>query len=232
MEKSIAVIIPAYNEELTIGDVIKGVKKLGHSYDAIVINDNSTDRTSEKASMEGAIVINLPYNLGIGGAVQTGFRYASIKGYDACVQVDGDGQHPPGEITKLLVPLFENQIDIVIGSRFTEATHYKISFMRGLGIKILSCFLKWTTGMNVKDTTSGFRAINKRAMELFSKTYPQDYPEPESLVIAHKKKLRVCEIPVEMNERMYGVSSITPLRAGYYMVKVIIGMFIGLFEKY
>jgi len=232
VKKRIAVIIPAYNEEPSIGSVIKEVGELGDDYDAIVINDNSTDRTSEKAAMEGAIIINLPYNLGIGGAVQTGFKYAFMKGYDICVQVDGDGQHPPNEIPKLLAPLFEDGIDIIIGSRFSETTKYSITFMRGLGIKILSLFLKLTTGLNIKDPTSGFRAINRRVLELFSKHYPQDYPEPESLVFAYKQHLTIKEVPVNMSERMYGESSITPVRAAYYMVKVLIAMFIDLFKKY
>jgi glycosyltransferase involved in cell wall biosynthesis len=232
MKKRIAVVIPAYNEEHSIGNVVKGVRELGEGYEAVVINDNSSDRTSEKAASEGAIVIELPYNLGIGGAVQTGFQYAFAKGYDACVQVDGDGQHPTKAIPQLLNPLFEEGYDLVLGSRFVTDTKYQVSFMRDVGIKIISFFLKCITGMAIKDTTSGFRAINRRAMELFSGEYPQDYPEPESLIVAYKHSFKVMEVPVEMNSRMYGKSSITPLLSAYYMIKVLIAMFIDFFKKY
>ncbi len=231
MDKRTLVIIPAYNEEHTIGDVVKGVKALGSGYDVIVINDNSSDKTSEKATGAGAKVLQLSCNLGIGGAVQTGYKYALAEGYDACVQVDGDGQHPTREISTLVEALFENGYDIVIGSRFVERTSYEISFMRDLGIRILSCFLRMTTGLVVKDPTSGFRAINRKALALFASQYPQDYPEPESLVFAHKKQFRVREVSIEMKNRMHGISSITPVRAAYYMGKVLLAMFIDLFKK-
>ncbi|MBA4416499.1 MAG: glycosyl transferase family 2 [Syntrophus sp. (in: bacteria)] len=226
-----AVIVPAYNEEYTIGDVVKAIKALGEGYDAIVINDNSNDRTSGKASEAGATVIELPCNLGIGGAVQTGYKYAFMNGYDACVQVDGDGQHPAQGIPQLLKPLFEDGYDMVIGSRFVADTDYEISLMRSLGIRIISFFLKITTGMVVKDPTSGFRAINKKAIQLFALQYPQDYPEPESLVFAYKSHFKVLEVPIEMKNRMFGISSITPLLAVYYMGKVLLAMFIDLFKK-
>jgi glycosyltransferase involved in cell wall biosynthesis len=231
MDKRIAVIVPAYNEENTIADVVRSIKSLGTAFKAIVINDNSSDRTSEEAVRAGAVVITLPCNLGIGGAVQTGFKYALANGYDACVQADGDGQHPTGEIPRLLEPLFSNGYDMVIGSRFVVNTKYRVSFMRNLGIRIISLFLRCTTGMLVRDTTSGFRAINRKALELFSREYPQDYPEPESLVFAHKYGFRVTEVPIEMTSRMYGASSITPVLAGYYMAKVLLAMFIDLFER-
>lgn len=140
MSRRTAVIIPAYNEEHTIGDVVKAVKSLGPGYDVIVINDNSSDNTHLKAREAGATVVELPCNLGIGGAVQTGFKYALSHGYDACIQVDGDGQHPAGEIPRLIEPLFEEGYDMVIGSRFIDKTGYEITFMRGLGIRILSLF--------------------------------------------------------------------------------------------
>jgi glycosyltransferase involved in cell wall biosynthesis len=231
MNRRIAVIIPAYNEEDSIGDVVTGVKGLGAGYDVIVVNDDSQDRTSEKAAQAGAIVIDLPYNLGIGGAVQTGFKFARLEGYDACVQVDGDGQHPTYEIEKLIRVLFEGGYDLVIGSRFVTETNYKISAMRSIGIRIISIFLRVTTGVDVKDTTSGFRAVNRKAIELFSREYPQDYPEPESLVFAHQHHFKIIEVPIEMKNRMYGVSSITPLIAAYYMVKVLLAMFIDLFKR-
>ncbi len=230
-EKKIAVIIPAYNEEKSIGEVVASIKGLGSCYDPIVINDNSTDRTAELAHKAGAIVIDLPCNLGIGGAVQTGYKFARQKGYDACIQVDGDGQHPADQIPRLIKTLFAEEYDMVIGSRFVTDSEYEISFMRLVGIRILSLFLKLTTGLNIKDTTSGFRAINKKVMDFFAHEYPQDYPEPESLVFIHKMGFKVREIPTRMSSRMYGKSSITPFLSMYYMIKVMLAMFIDLFKK-
>ena len=232
MNKRIAVIIPAYNEERTVGEVVRGVKALGQGFDVVVINDSSRDRTAQSAEAAGATVIELPYNLGIGGAVQTGFKYAVINGYDGCVQADGDGQHPPEEIAKLVGPLFTDGYDIVIGSRFVGQTKYRVPFMRAIGIRIISIFLKMVSGMTVKDTTSGFRALNSRAMAFFANEYPQDYPEPESLLFAHKKKFRVKEVSIEMRDREHGISSITPFRAGYYMAKVLLAMTVDLFRKF
>jgi glycosyltransferase involved in cell wall biosynthesis len=232
MNKRIAVIIPAYNEEKTVGEVVRGVNALGQGFDAVVINDNSRDRTAQSAEAAGATVIELPYNLGIGGAVQTGFKYAVMNGYDGCVQVDGDGQHPPEEIAKLVEPLFVDGYDMVIGSRFIGRTNYRVPFMRALGIKIISVFLKVVCGMTVKDTTSGFRALNRQAMAFFAMDYPQDYPEPESLLFAYKKKFKVMEVSIEMKDREHGVSSITPFRAAYYMGKVLLAMAIDLFREF
>jgi glycosyltransferase involved in cell wall biosynthesis len=232
MNKRIAVIIPAYNEEKTVGEVVRGVKALGQGFDVVVVNDSSRDKTAQSAEAAGATVIELPYNLGIGGAVQTGYKYAVMNGYDGCVQVDGDGQHPPEEITKLVEPLFANDYDIVIGSRFIRQTTYRVPFMRALGIRIISIFLKVVCGMSVKDTTSGFRALNGRAMAFFATEYPQDYPEPESLLFAHRKKFKVMEISIEMKDREHGISSITPFRAVYYMTKVLLAMTIDLFREF
>ena len=176
-------------------------------------------------------MIELPVNLGIGGAVQTGFRYALAHGYDACVQVDGDGQHPPGQIPKLIKPLFADGVDMAVGSRFL-GSHYSISFMRGMGSKLISFFLRSASGLDIRDVTSGFRAINRPLMELFSVHYPQDYPEPESLLVARMKGFKVAEVPVEMSQREYGSSSITSLKAAYYMMKVLLAMFIDLFKKF
>ncbi|MGD0231584.1 MAG: glycosyltransferase family 2 protein [Syntrophorhabdales bacterium] len=229
-KRRIAVIIPAYNEEKTIGRVIRGVKDLGDGYDVIVVNDCSRDNTTRNAEREGATVIELPVNLGIGGAVQTGLKYASACGFDACVQVDGDGQHPPHEIPKLIEPLFGQGLDMVVGSRFLGGT-YKVPFMRALGIRLIALFLKISTGVGFRDTTSGFRALSRPVMEFFAVHYPQDYPEPESLLIAHLKRFKVAEVPVDMNYREHGMSSITPFRAAYYMTKVLLAMLIDLFKE-
>ncbi len=230
MNRRIAVIIPAYNEEQTIGGVIREVKGLGDGYAVIVINDRSRDNTTGNAEAEGATVLELPVNLGIGGAVQTGLKYALASGFDACVQVDGDGQHPPHEIPKLVEPLFDNGLDMVVGSRFLGSA-YRVPFMRSLGIRVISVFLKITMGVSFKDTTSGFRALSRPAMEFFATCYPQDYPEPESLLLAYKKGFKVAEVAVEMNYREHGISSITPIRAAYYMTKVLLAMLIDLFRK-
>jgi glycosyltransferase involved in cell wall biosynthesis len=231
MKQRVAVIVPAYNEEHTIGGVVRNIKALGEGYHAIVINDNSNDRTSLIAMQEGAIVIDLACNLGIGGAVQTGFRYAAANEYNACVQVDGDGQHPTEEIPYLFKTLVEEKCDLVIGSRFIVKTDYDISCMRKIGIQIISLFLRLSTGMSIKDPTSGFRAINMKAIGLFAKEYPQDFPEPESLIFAHKYRFKVKEVSIEMKNRMHGTSSITSIKAGYYMIKVLLAMFIALFKK-
>jgi glycosyltransferase involved in cell wall biosynthesis len=231
MKNRVAVIIPAYNEENTIGGVVRRVRSLGEGYSAIVINDDSSDKTFSVARQEGAVVIGLPCNLGIGGAVQTGFRYAFHNEYDVCVQVDGDGQHPTTEIPNLVRVLVDGGYDIVIGSRFVERTDYSISVMRRIGIYIISMFLRVSTGTRVKDPTSGFRAINKKAIHLFASEYPQDFPEPESLIFAHKYGFKIKEVPSAMVNRMHGTSSITPLKSVYYMVKVLLAMFIDLFKK-
>jgi glycosyltransferase involved in cell wall biosynthesis len=231
MKQRVAVIVPAYNEEYTIGGVVRNIKALGEGYHAIVINDNSNDQTSLIARQEGAVVIDLACNLGIGGAVQTGFRYAAANEYNACVQVDGDGQHPTDEIPYLFKTLVEEKCDLVIGSRFIVKTDYDISCMRNIGIQIISLFLRLSTGMSIKDPTSGFRAINMKAIGLFAKEYPQDFPEPESLIFAHKYRFKVKEVSIEMKNRMHGTSSITSIKAGYYMIKVLLAMFIALFKK-
>ncbi len=230
MDRRIAVVIPAYNEEKSIAGVIRGVRRLGTGYHVIVINDSSRDDTTRNAEAEGAVVIELPVNLGIGGAVQTGFKYAYSHGFDAAVQVDGDGQHPPDQIPLLVEPLFGEGVDMMVGSRFL-GSDYKVSLMRGLGIRLISLFLRATTGMSVRDATSGFRAVNRGVMGFFAQTYPQDYPEPESLLLAFLKGFKVAEVPVRMSYRQYGISSITPFRAVYYMTKVLLAMFIDLFRE-
>ncbi len=231
MDKRVAVIIPAYNEEKTIAGVIRGVRELGERYQVIVVNDSSRDNTTRNAEAEGAIVVELPVNLGIGGAVQTGFKYAFDHGFDACVQVDGDGQHRPEDIPGLVDRLFGEDLDMVIGSRFLGGD-YRVPFMRALGIRVISWFLRLTTGLTVRDTTSGFRAINRRVTEFFSKYYPQDYPEPESLLVMRLKGFKVGEVPVDMRYREFGISSITPILAVYYMTKVLLAMFIDLFREF
>jgi glycosyltransferase involved in cell wall biosynthesis len=230
MNRRVAVIIPAYNEEETIADVVKGVIALGSGYHPIVVNDSSKDNTTAQAERAGAVVIELPFNLGIGGAVQTGFKYTVDQGYDACIQVDGDGQHPPHLIPAVVEPLFADKLDVVVGSRLL-GSEYKIPIMRSIGIKAFSLFLRFFCGITIRDTTSGFRAFNRRSAEFCAKWYPQDYPEPESLLLMHMKGFKIGEVPVEMSRREHGASSITPMRSVYYMTKVLMSMFIDLFKR-
>lgn len=226
------VIVPAYNEEENIARVIKEIRNEAPDHDILVINDGSTDRTSDIVkNIEFVSIIDLPMNLGIGGAVQTGFIYCWEKGYDICVQVDGDGQHKPSEIKKIEEPILRNEADMVIGSRFVGQSSFKTTFFRRMGIKIFYLANKIFLRENIKDSTSGFRAYNRRAVEVLRKYYPDDYPEPEAIYILKKKGLRIKEIGVEMEERKGGRSSITFFRAIYYMIKVSIGIAIHMIRK-
>jgi len=214
------VAIPAYNEEKNIFSVVEAVKFHHPEVDVVVINDGSRDNTGREAQRAGAFVINLPQNLGIGGAVQTGYIYAKKKGYDAVIQIDGDGQHNPKDLAKMLEAIGKDKVDMVIGSRFVKKTDYKSSSMRKLGINFFSRFVSFVCKEDFSDTTSGYRAVNKKVIELFARYYPRDYPEVETIVYASKRGVRIKEISVDMNERQGGKSSITPIRSIYYMIKV------------
>lgn len=216
----IMVVIPAYNEEKNISGVVKAVKSHHPEVDAVVINDGSRDRTGLEAQGAGAFVINLPQNLGIGGAVQTGYIYAKTKGYDAVIQIDGDGQHNPKDLSRLIDSIAKGEADMVIGSRFVKKTDYESSKMRKLGINFFSKLVSIACRRDFYDTTSGYRAVNKKGIELFSRYYPRDYPEVETIVYASKMGIRIKEISVDMNKRLGGKSSITPLKSIYYMIKV------------
>ena len=231
IQKKALVIIPAFNEEGSVGKVVEEVRTYLPEADPLVVNDGSTDLTSEIAKSKGAIVLDLPFNLGIGGAMQAGYKYASKKEYDIAIQVDGDGQHDPKEIHKLLKVLEEGEVDVVIGSRFVSDSEYRASTMRRLGILILSKAISMILGEKVTDPTSGFRAANRGAIHLFSVDYPQDYPEPEALVLLHQCGLKTKEIPVKINQRYSGESSITKARSVYYMVKVLLAVFVDCFKK-
>lgn len=216
----IMVAIPAYNEEENISGVVKAVKFHHPEVDVVVINDGSKDRTGLEAERAGAFVINLPQNLGIGGAVQTGYIYAKRKGYDAVIQIDGDGQHDPKDLSRLMDSIAKDEADMVIGSRFVKKTDYESSKMRKLGINFFSKLVSIACRRDFYDTTSGYRAVNKKGIELFSEYYPRDYPEVETIVYASKMGIRIKEISVDMNKRLGGKSSITPLKSIYYMIKV------------
>jgi glycosyltransferase involved in cell wall biosynthesis len=230
-KEKILAIIPSYNEEGSVGKVIEEVKEHLPQADMLVVNDGSSDLTSEKGKANGAIVLNLPFNLGIGGAMQAGYQYADEKGYDIAIQVDGDGQHDPKDIINLLKALEEKKIDMAIGSRFIADSGYKPSTMRRIGISVLSQVISMIVRQKITDPTSGFRAANRNAIQLFASYYPQDYPEPEVVVLLHQCRLKMVEVPVGMNERCSGESSITKLRCMYYMVKVLLAIFVDCFKK-
>ncbi|HHW48132.1 MAG TPA: glycosyltransferase family 2 protein [Clostridiaceae bacterium] len=223
----ILVIIPAYNEEASIGAVISQIKHSTPEADIVVVNDGSKDNTSSRAREAGAVVIDLPFNLGIGGAMQTGYKYAAQNNYDIAVQVDGDGQHDPSYIKTLMQPVLENRADMAIGSRYVSKTGYKSPLLRRTGMLFFSTLVSLLTGQHVKDTTSGFRVVNKKIIKFFAENYPTDYPEVDVLVRLHRKNFRIIEIPVEMHERQGGKSSITAIRSIYYMIKVSLSLIIG-----
>lgn len=220
----ILIIIPAYNEGQVIAGVVEEIHRQSMALDVLVVNDGSRDNTAQMAESAGAIVITLPTNLGIGGAVQTGYRYAEQYGYDIAVQLDGDGQHNPQDLINVISPVLNGSVDMAVGSRYVAKTAYKSSTMRRIGMIVLSGTVRLILGYPVKDTTSGYRAVNRRIIELFSHHYPTDYPEPESLVFLHRNGYRIREVSVDMREREAGRSSITPFKSMYYMIKVLLSM--------
>lgn len=222
------VVLPALNEGLNIAKTVGRVRENLPWADVLVINDGSTDNTAEVAEKAGAIVLNLPYNVGIGAGVQTGFKYAARHDYDLVARLDGDGQHSPDNTIHLLELVESGQCDVAIGSRFLANGDYGTSFMRLMGIAILSNLLSFITKQRVSDPTSGFSAYNRRAIQLFAQLYPHDYPEPEAVVICHKSGLRMKEFPVTFLVREHGVSQFTlPSRSAYYMVKVTLAILIN-----
>ncbi|NMM54609.1 glycosyltransferase family 2 protein [Paenibacillus aquistagni] len=222
----ILVIVPAYNEEEGIEQVILSLKRYTPYADIVVINDGSTDDTRAVAERAGAAVLHLSCNLGIGGAVQTGYRYAAENGYDYAVQIDGDGQHNPADLNKLLNTIQESGADMVVGSRFIEKEGFQSTFTRKLGIDLLAGLVTRVTGKRITDPTSGYRLCGRRAIALFAQHYPTDYPEVEALVLLDNYHLTFKETPVIMLERQGGVSSISPLKSIYYMTKVILAVLI------
>jgi len=218
-------IIPAYNEERSLSSVVEGIRRVMPGIDVCVVDDGSTDGTRDVARSLGVTLLSNPVNLGIGGAVQGGYLWARDHGYDAAVQVDGDGQHDPSFLPAVLEPLEEGRAGLVIGSRFAaDQGGFRSTWLRRLGIRYLSSFLRLRCGARVSDPTSGFRAAGRAAIELFAAFYPPDYPEPESIAIAARRGIAVAEVPVRMSEREHGESSITPLRTVYYLVKVSLAL--------
>jgi len=225
-------IIPAFNEEKNIEKVILSVKQWQPDFDIVVINDGSVDLTSKVARQtKQAVVIDLPANIGIGGAVQTGFIYSRRKNYDLTVQIDGDGQHDAAEIEKLIEPILTRKADMVIGSRFLSQSKYKGTIWRRLGIKIFTLLNLIFLREKITDSTSGFRAFNRRAIEILSQDYPDDFPEPEIIFFLKKKGLKVMEVPVSMNFRQAGRSSLTLFKSIYYMIKVTLAISVLMLRK-
>jgi glycosyltransferase involved in cell wall biosynthesis len=224
-------VVPAFNEERSIGGVVAEIRAADPGFEVIVVDDGSKDRTAHVAAAAGAHVVRHPYNLGIGGAVQTGLQYARDHGFDIAVQVDGDAQHDPAEIELLLEPIVEGRADLVVGSRFLGERTYRAPFSRLVGIKLFAAFVSLIVRQKVTDTTSGFRAINRRGIVLFASDYPHDYPEVEANVLVFKHRLRLTEVPVRMRNRNAGVSSITLRMSAYYMIKVTLALFVGLFRR-
>jgi glycosyltransferase involved in cell wall biosynthesis len=226
-------IVPAYNEGATVAKVVGDLHRWAPDFDVVVVDDGSTDDTGERAMRAGAPVVRLPFNCGIGGAVQAGFVYANENGYEYMVQVDGDGQHDPSEIEKLTAAMAATPgIDMVCGSRWlTDDHHYPAPISRRTGIHIFAFLLSRMIGQRVSDPTSGFRLYNRRAIGLFAGDYPHDYPEVEAVLMLHHHRLRMREVPVKMYQRGGGASSIRSGKSAYYMIKVLLALFIGLVRR-
>lgn len=232
-ERSYLAVVPAYNESATVVGVIDGLRASAPDFDVLVIDDGSTDDTAVVAHHAGATVIRLPFNLGIGGAVQAGFIFARDHEYDFMAQVDGDGQHEPAELHKLVDAIQDRAgIDMVCGSRFlTDDYHYPAPISRRTGIHLFSTLLSRLVGDRVSDPTSGFRLYNRRAIELFARDYPHDYPEVEAVLMLHHHRLTMREVPVKMYRRGGGTSSISTGKSAYYMIKVLLALFVGLARR-
>ena len=224
-------VVPAFNEERAIAGVIAELQAFDPGLDIVVVSDGSVDGTAAVAESAGARVLRLPFNLGIGGAVQAGFRYGWENGYELVVRCDGDGQHVPAELDKVIAPVLAGDADIAVGSRFVGTDGYRSSAPRRVGIRLLALIVSAIARQKVTDTTSGFQALNRRALGLFAADYPHDYPEVEGMVMTIKHRLSLVEVPVEMREREHGRSSITAVRSIYYMVKVLVALFVGLFRR-
>ena len=225
------IIIPAYNEAENIENTVRNIEKKAPGFDYVIINDCSKDNTKEICESNGFNIVNLPINLGIGGAVQTGYQYALNHGYDIAVQVDGDGQHDPEFLEQMCEKLVNGELDMVIGSRFINKEGFQSSALRRFGITYFTGLIKLLTGKKITDPTSGLRMADRKVIGLFAADYPRDYPEPESVASIIRKGCKVDEIPVIMKERQGGVSSISPMKSIYYMIKVTLAIFIEMIRK-
>jgi glycosyltransferase involved in cell wall biosynthesis len=225
-------VIPAYNEAATVAGVVRAIQEKAPEFDIVVVDDGSTDATAARAELTGAGLVRLPFNVGVGGAVQAGFVYAQEQGYAYMAQVDGDGQHDPQELRKLVAAMAaEPSLDMVCGSRFITDMKYPAPVSRRTGIHIFAFLLSRIVGQRVSDPTSGFRLYNRRAIELFARDYPHDYPEVEAVLMLHTHRLSMKEVPVRMYQRGGGTSSISSGKSAYYMVKVLLALFVGLLRR-
>jgi glycosyltransferase involved in cell wall biosynthesis len=228
MNKKIAAIVPAYNEETAIAAVVNDINALAKSeqllIDVIVVNDCSKDTTAKVISKLNCISLNLPINLGIGGAVQTGFKYALANGYDYAIQIDGDGQHPASEIPKIVNAAIDNGFDVVVGSRFISNEGFQSSTIRRVGINYFKWLNRLLVGTVVNDSTSGFRLINNKVLKIVAEYYPDEYPEPEAIIVYSLNNFKIGEVSVTMKERQGGVSSIGTFASIYYMFKVTLAI--------
>ncbi len=229
----IVAVVPAYNEAGAVGRVVDEIRAVSRDVQVVVVDDASTDETAAVAEARGATVLRLPFNVGIGGAVQTGFRYALEQGFERAVRLDGDGQHDASEIPKLFAPLERREANLVIGSRFVDdGGSYRPPFARRLGIRVFARLVSLLGGQRVTDTTSGFIALDRAGIELFAREYPHDYPEVEATLVALRSGLRLSQVQVEMRERETGTSSITFVRSLYYIVKVLLALLVASLRRY
>jgi glycosyltransferase involved in cell wall biosynthesis len=225
-------IVPALNEESSIATVIAEIRAADPEFDVVVIDDGSTDRTAARAAEQGANVLTLPFNLGIGGAVQTGLQYAREHDFAIAVQVDADGQHDPSQLPQLLAPLLAGEADVVVGSRFLGERNYQATFVRRIGIRVFAALISAVVGQPLTDTSSSFRAYGRRAIGYFSRDYPHGFVETvEATVIASRCGLRLKEVPVVMRQRLMGQSSLTLPLSIYYSIKVLVAVFVGIFRR-
>ena len=233
MRQGIVAIVPAWNEAGAIGGVVDEILAFDPSIHVVVVDDASDDDTASVARRHGATVLPLLFNVGIGGAVQTGFRHARDEGYEIAVRLDGDGQHDASELGKLIAPVGAGEADLVIGSRFVDpGGTYRPPFARRMGIRIFARLVSLLGGQKVTDTTSGFSAMNRAGIELFAVEYPHDYPEVEATLVALRSGLRLVQVQVEMRERQAGTSSITFVRSLYYIVKVMLALLVASLRRY
>jgi glycosyltransferase involved in cell wall biosynthesis len=228
---NLAVIIPAYNEAGRIASTIGGIRKISNA-DIIVISDGSTDETAKEARTAGAKVIELPFNLGYGAALQTGFKCALKKGYRFAVQMDADGQHDPSAIQSLIDPVLKNEVDIALGSRFLGKSDYKAPFIRRIGMFFFAGIVRLVTGRKVTDPTSGFQALNRKVMELYaSNLYPVDYPDADVIIMLHRRGIRFKEVPVTMKRAIGKVSMHSGLKPFYYTIKMLLSILVTLLRS-
>jgi glycosyltransferase involved in cell wall biosynthesis len=225
-------IVPAYNEEGSLGQVLEEIRAADPDLAVVVINDHSTDATALIASRAGVSVVHMPFNVGIGGAMQTGYQFARDHGFEVAVQIDADGQHDAREVAPLLEPLARGEADMVIGTRFAGVGAYRATPGRRIGMVMFSAVARVLVRLRLTDPTSGFRAVNRHGIQLFAREYPHDFPEVESNVLAARHGLRIVEVPVRMRERAAGRSSVTTIRGTYFVIRIMLALFVSLFRRY